>query len=75
MKPRKNILITIISSTFGKKKGQAFNPNNIITTAKYDGCSIMLLDYFAASDTGALQKVDDIMKKEEYLEILQGIPK
>jgi hypothetical protein len=29
----------------------------------------MLLGCFAASSTGALHKVDDIMRKEEYLEM------
>jgi hypothetical protein len=63
----------MVSSTFGTKKGQAFNPKNTIPTGERDGpdgCRIMLLGCFAASVTGALHKVDGILRKE-YLEILQ----
>jgi hypothetical protein len=35
-------------------------------TWKHDGCNIMLLGCFAASGTGALHKVDYIMRKEAY---------
>lgn len=40
-------------------------------TVKHNGDSIMLWGCFAAIGTGALSKIHGIMKKEDYLDILQ----
>ncbi len=50
-----------------RKKGEAFHPNSIIPTVKHGGDSIMLWGSFARNGTGALQKTDGIMRKEDYL--------
>ena len=54
-----------------RKKGEAFNPKNTIPTVKHGGGSIMLWGCFAGKGTGALQKIDGIMRKEDYLQILK----
>ena len=56
--------------TFGWKKGEACKPENTVSTVKYEGGSIMLWGCFAAGGTDALHKIDDIMWKEFYGEIL-----
>lgn len=48
-----------------KEKSEAFIPKNTITT--HTGGSIMLCGYFTGKDTGALQKIDGIVRKEDYL--------
>ena len=53
-----------------RKEGEAFHPNKSIPTVKHGGGSIMLWGCFAAAGTGQIQKVDGIMRKEQYLEIL-----
>ena len=55
-----------------RKKGQAFNPSNTLPTVKHGGGNIMLRGCFSASGPGNLVKVNGIMKKEQYLEILEG---
>ena len=54
-----------------RKKGEACKPENTIQTVKYRGGSIMLWGCFAAGGTGALHKIDGIMRKEHYVEILK----
>ena len=54
-----------------RKKGEAGRPENTIPTVKHEGGNIMLWGCFAAAGTGALYKIDGIMKKEHYLEILR----
>ncbi len=53
-----------------RKKGEAFHPN-IIPVVNHSGGSIMLWGCFAQNGTCALQKIDGIMKKENYLKILK----
>lgn len=56
-----------------RKKSICFNINTFTTpTVKHSGGSIMLWGCFAASGTGALHKVDGIMK-EDYLSIIQSL--
>uniref|UniRef100_A0AAZ3QDJ1 Transposase Tc1-like domain-containing protein n=1 Tax=Oncorhynchus tshawytscha TaxID=74940 RepID=A0AAZ3QDJ1_ONCTS len=53
------------------KKGGACNPKNSIPTMKHEGGSIMLWWCFAAAGTGALHKIDGIMREENCVDILK----
>ena len=52
------------------KRGEAGKPQYTIPTAKHGGGSIMLCGCFAAGGTGALHKIDGIMRLENcgYIE-------
>ena len=54
-----------------RKKGEACKPKNTIPTMKHRGGSIMLLGCLAAGGTGALHKIDGIMRMENYVDILK----
>ena len=47
-----------------RKKGDACKPKNTIPTVKHRGDSIMLWGCFAAGGTGALHKIDGIMRRK-----------
>ena len=52
-----------------RKKGDACKLKNTIPTVKHRG--IMLLGCFAAGGTGALHKMDGIMRKKNYVDTLK----
>jgi transposase len=54
-----------------RKKKDEYNPKSTIPTVKHGGGTIMLWGCFAAGGTGALHKIDGIMRKENYVDILK----
>ena len=54
-----------------RKMGEACKPKTTIPTVKHRFGSIMLWGCFAARGTGALHKIDGIMKRENYVDILK----
>uniref|UniRef100_A0AAZ3RFC2 Tc1-like transposase DDE domain-containing protein n=1 Tax=Oncorhynchus tshawytscha TaxID=74940 RepID=A0AAZ3RFC2_ONCTS len=56
---------------FGGNRGKACKSKNIIPTVKHRGDSIMLWGCFAVGGTGAHHKIDGIIRKENYVDILK----
>ena len=54
-----------------RKTGEAFKPKTTIQTMIDMGGSIMLWGCFAAGGTGALHKIDGVMREENYGDILK----
>ena len=52
------------------KKWEAYKPNNTVPTVKHGGGNIMLWGCLSSSGTGNLVVVQGIMRKEDYIRIL-----
>ena len=64
VKLNKNCIV-IFQYYVWKQEGDAFNTKDTKPTVKHAGGSIMLWGCFAASGSGALNKVNGTMKKED----------
>ena len=56
---------------FGGKGGRLASRRTPSKTVKHRGGSIMLWGCFAAGGTGALHKIDDTVRMENYVDILK----
>lgn len=54
-----------------RKKKDAFKAKNTIPTVKHGGGSLMFWGFFLTKGVGALVRVNGIMKKEDYRDILE----
>ena len=54
-----------------EEKGEACKPKNTIPNVKHGGGSIMFWWCFASGGTGALHKIDGIMRQKNYVDILK----
>uniref|UniRef100_A0AAZ3SH12 Transposase Tc1-like domain-containing protein n=1 Tax=Oncorhynchus tshawytscha TaxID=74940 RepID=A0AAZ3SH12_ONCTS len=54
-----------------RKRGDACKAKNTIPTMKRGGGSFILCGCFAAGGTGALHKIEGVMRKENYVDILK----
>ena len=54
-----------------RRKGEAYKPKNTVPTVKHGGGNIILWGCFSSRGTGNLVKVQGIMKKEDYIKILE----
>ena len=52
-------------------KRRTYNPENTTPTVKHDGWNIMLWGCFSASGSANLVKVNGIIKKEDFIKILE----
>ena len=64
----KQKIMTII--IFGGN-GEVCKPKHTITTMKHGGVTIVLWGFFSAGGTGAIHKIDGIMRMENYVDILK----
>ena len=53
-----------------QKKGEAFLPKNTVSTLKHGEASVMFLGCFSSRETGRLNAIREIMKSENYIEIM-----
>ena len=54
-----------------EEKGEACKPKNTIPTVKHGDGSLMLWGCSAAGGTGALHKIDCVIRKENYVDIMK----